>query len=719
MFSGSSIFQQTSQAPGIFGSTAASAGIFNSPSTGLFGSTGNTSQPLGGTSLFGSANPVGGQQVGMGTVFPQGLGTGMAGLGNQGKKGTVGMRLGTVKDNDGSVFTNIMASKEIIGIDKSLEELRWEDYQLKKAGQVGFNKNQTAGIIGTTGTSLFAPAASPQPTSGLFSNASTSSASASGGLFSSGTGLFASNSTSSPLLGLGTGLAATSQATNTGLFGNPASTSQPASLLSTTPNTNTGIFGGNTGTGLFGGNPNGSLFSNNAAGSPNTLTANTSGTLFGSAAASSANTFQNTNISNPITNTITPSFSSMQPFAAESSSLLAPVQPDNSDPYAIKSYFTGKKELEQSILKQQSLVTPYDNTGELLRRDNNYIRSEWKYKGAQPKEAGLWDEEGSSIARRLQSTKETIAHSVEQLGKLRISGGGRSESSAVWSLEDEVVCVSVASVVRKKKLRMRLEMHRSRLVDELKEAALARINKKLKLNIDPESCKLVKEGRKLEDGDTIEAAGIASRDELELVVCHNPSNESRRLTKQSTISLASEQSRSRKFTEESKEPLQADTSIPKETDKREEVAEDEPMKKPASSELIPKLNRKNYAVTPSLATLSAMDENELEAVHDFTIENEHGKIIFEGMTNVKGLDLDEIVAIEKKQVFVYPEGSAVPPIGNGLNRPATIHLYRCFPTNKPKEDVQKKLEKVARKQGAVHVDYDEEQGTWIFRVNHF
>eukprot|EP00826_Nyctotherus_ovalis_P065774 TRINITY_DN9679_c0_g1_i10.p1 TRINITY_DN9679_c0_g1~~TRINITY_DN9679_c0_g1_i10.p1 ORF type:complete len:144 (+),score=31.49 TRINITY_DN9679_c0_g1_i10:119-550(+) len=143
------------------------------------------------------------------------------------------------------------------------------------------------------------------------------------------------------------------------------------------------------------------------------------------------------------------------------------------------------------------------------------------------------------------------------------------------------------------------------------------------------------------------------------------------------------------------------------------------MKKPASSKLIPKLNRKNYTITPNLTILSAMDEDELEVVHDFTIENEYGKIIFEGTTNVKGLDLDEIVTIENKQVLVYPEGSAMPPIGKGLNKAAIIHLYHCFPANKSKEDVQRRLERVAKKQSAVHIDYNEEQGTWIFRVNHF
>ena len=71
----------------------------------------------------------------------------------------------------------------------------------------------------------------------------------------------------------------------------------------------------------------------------------------------------------------------------------------------------------------------------------------------------------------------------------------------------------------------------------------------------------------------------------------------------------------------------------------------------ASEELVPKLTRPNYYTEPSLTRLCRMSEEELSQVKDFSVGNEFGKIMFEGKTDVRGLDLDDIINIKSKTVI--------------------------------------------------------------------
>ena len=121
---------------------------------------------------------------------------------------------------------------------------------------------------------------------------------------------------------------------------------------------------------------------------------------------------------------------------------------------------------------------------------------------------------------------------------------------------------------------------------------------------------------------------------------------------------------------------------------------------PASK--IPKLERSNYITTPSRIDLCRMTEEDLSEIKDFTIQNEHGKIVFEGVTDIKGLDLDSLVTINQGEVIVYSDDNAKPSQGLGLNKPATISLYKCFPAKKSNEGRDhkflKKLQRTAEKQ---------------------
>jgi len=65
--------------------------------------------------------------------------------------------------------------------------------------------------------------------------------------------------------------------------------------------------------------------------------------------------------------------------------------------------------------------------------------------------------------------------------------------------------------------------------------------------------------------------------------------------------------------------------------------------------VLPRLTRPGYSTDPSLAVMSHMSLAELQRVRDFTVCNEHGEVVFEGETNVAGVDLDAIVQIESRQ----------------------------------------------------------------------
>lgn len=51
-----------------------------------------------------------------------------------------------------------------------------------------------------------------------------------------------------------------------------------------------------------------------------------------------------------------------------------------------------------------------------------------------------------------------------------------------------------------------------------------------------------------------------------------------------------------------------------------------------------------------------------------------GDVLFQGETNVQGLNLDEIVIFEDQSVTVYPNESQKPPLNSELNKPARIRL---------------------------------------------
>ena len=67
--------------------------------------------------------------------------------------------------------------------------------------------------------------------------------------------------------------------------------------------------------------------------------------------------------------------------------------------------------------------------------------------------------------------------------------------------------------------------------------------------------------------------------------------------------------------------------------------------------------------------------------------NEYGSVQFLGKTDVTGCDLAELIEITRGSCEVYDEQhkDSKPPVGQKLNRPATITLLQVRPKAKEKD----------------------------------
>ncbi|KAM9781649.1 nuclear pore complex protein Nup98-Nup96 isoform X2 [Syngnathus typhle] len=97
------------------------------------------------------------------------------------------------------------------------------------------------------------------------------------------------------------------------------------------------------------------------------------------------------------------------------------------------------------------------------------------------------------------------------------------------------------------------------------------------------------------------------------------------------------------------------------------------------------LRRAGYYTIPSMDELADMvdDDGGDCVVENFTIGRKgYGSIFFPGVVNVTGLDLDQIVHFRRKEVIVYPDDRNKPAEGEGLNRRAEVTLDGVWPNDK-------------------------------------
>lgn len=85
----------------------------------------------------------------------------------------------------------------------------------------------------------------------------------------------------------------------------------------------------------------------------------------------------------------------------------------------------------------------------------------------------------------------------------------------------------------------------------------------------------------------------------------------------------------------------------------------------------PTLTNTSYSTLPALSHLHSLPLDSLSSI-SFSISNQHGSIEFLSKVDLRDLDLDSLINIQKTFIEVYPCKS--PPIGTGLNVPARLTL---------------------------------------------
>jgi len=156
----------------------------------------------------------------------------------------------------------------------------------------------------------------------------------------------------------------------------------------------------------------------------------------------------------------------------------------------------------------------------------------------------------------------------------------------------------------------------------------------------------------------------------------------------------------------------------------------------------PTLTHEDYYTVPSIEKLKQLTNKQLSEIENFTVGHKmFGKITWIGKTDVRGLNLDELVTIQSKSVEVYKDDSSTikkPEQGCELNKYALIELHNVWPDN-PKNDnnnidevydvkndyealeryANKLMKYCSKRDGVEFQEYDMTNGKWVFSVSHF
>ncbi|KAM7537618.1 hypothetical protein Aperf_G00000065908 [Anoplocephala perfoliata] len=146
-----------------------------------------------------------------------------------------------------------------------------------------------------------------------------------------------------------------------------------------------------------------------------------------------------------------------------------------------------------------------------------------------------------------------------------------------------------------------------------------------------------------------------------------------------------------------------------------------------------RLSKPSYYMFPTLDELDDLiDESGRCVVQDLVVGRQsYGHILFPGLTDITGIDFDEVVHIRRREVVVYPDDTVKPPQGYGLNRKAEVTLDGIWPTDKTTREFIKspqriagmkfdeRLEKYTQKMDATFIEYRPDTGSWVFEVKHF
>ncbi|XP_076158509.1 nuclear pore complex protein Nup98-Nup96 isoform X1 [Alosa pseudoharengus] len=179
------------------------------------------------------------------------------------------------------------------------------------------------------------------------------------------------------------------------------------------------------------------------------------------------------------------------------------------------------------------------------------------------------------------------------------------------------------------------------------------------------------------------------------------------------------------------DPINEETFMKEDSIPEELQEEQDAQKSPHPAGVV--LHRVGYYTIPSMDELSRMlNENGECVVENFTIGRKgYGSVFFPGAVNLTNLNLDEIVHFRRKEIIIYPDDMTKPPEGEGLNRRAEVTLDGVWPNDKTTcsqikspdrladMNYEGRLETASRKQGARFLEYRPETGSWVFEVAHF
>ncbi|GKT44084.1 nucleoporin NUP145 [Colletotrichum spaethianum] len=137
-----------------------------------------------------------------------------------------------------------------------------------------------------------------------------------------------------------------------------------------------------------------------------------------------------------------------------------------------------------------------------------------------------------------------------------------------------------------------------------------------------------------------------------------------------------------------------------------------------------------YWMSPTKEVLASMNRVQRQQVTGFTVGRDNvGSVQFKVPVDLTNIDLDEIfggiVILETRSATVYPIAAKKPPVGKGLNVPATISLEQSWPRGRdkrPSNDAKrfhKHIERLKRIENTTFESYDPETGVWKFSVEHF
>ena len=125
--------------------------------------------------------------------------------------------------------------------------------------------------------------------------------------------------------------------------------------------------------------------------------------------------------------------------------------------------------------------------------------------------------------------------------------------------------------------------------------------------------------------------------------------------------------------------------------------------------------------------LSKLSKEELASVQDLTVMKPGiGSVVFHGATDCTDLDIQSDIVLKRGYVLVYPDATKKPPVGQGLNKRATVTMYQCFPPGERVEDkkvveeYKMKIKRMTEENSACKfIDYDCLTGVWTFEVGRF